>query len=315
MEEVFCQSVEAQICAGGLQVLRTFMRELVDLPGSLIQAHWRAHRMERENMKKRPAEHPDRPGAEHRQPGSWEAAILAGLPHLLMGLLMGTGLLINPDHQESFQTVAAITGVILAFVVMGILAAAWRRSWPTWSASWYLYGTWVVLAALELGIEALNLEESWRYTNGLFFGWIFTCIVGYFAILTRSRLHGLLSVLFLFPLLGIMYLEFIPDAIEGWLAICLGILAGLTAGVVVRCRDFRIGFGAALGLNLIAGLLLAYVGEYQMKDLPGNMPAHIPNPGNFLDLLALYSLFGLGVIAIPFILRGLVGFTRRNLMP
>ena len=126
-------------------------------------------------------------------------------------------------------------------------------------------------------------------------------------------LHGLLSVAFLFPLLGVMFLEFIPNPIEGWLAIGLGLLTALTVATIVRGGDLRIGLWLVLGINIIAGLSLAYVSEYQMKDLPTGIPTHIPKFGNFLELLTLYSIFGLGMVALPFILRSVWNFGKRKL--
>jgi hypothetical protein len=250
---------------------------------------------------------------EERQPGTWGMAFLAGLPHLLMGLLIGVGKLgIFHTYQVS-QTGNAIIGIGLALLVIGMLVYAWRRGWPLWSASWYLYGTWVSLATIGLAIESLNLEDSWRYTNATFIGWILLCIVGYVVILSKSKLHGLLSVAFLFPMLSVLMLEFIPNPIEGWLAIGVGLLAALAAGTIVHVGEFRLALGLLLGLNLAVGLACAYVSEYKMLDLPPGIPAHVPKLGNFFGTLALYAVFGLGIIALPFILRGLWNIGRRKL--
>ena len=251
--------------------------------------------------------------SEDHQPGTWGAAFLAGLPHLLMGLLIGLGKLSVFDVYETSQVTPVIIGVTLALLVAAMLIFAGRRGWPLWSASWYLYGTWVTIAIIGLTIESLDLEESWRYTNALFFGWVFLCIIGYFVVLSKSKLHGLLSVAFLFPLLGVMFLEFIPNPIEGWLAIGLGLLIALSAGTIVKLGEFRSELWFVLGVNAIAGLSLAYVGEYQIKELPPNIPAHVPKFSNFLEILALYCIFALGIIALPFLLRGLWNFGRRKL--
>jgi len=240
-----------------------------------------------------------------RQPGTWVGAILASLPNLLMGLLIGLGKLSVYDINATSQTIYSIIAIGLAILVVGVLLFAWRRGWPLWSASWYLYGAWVTFATISLTVENLNLEESWRYTNALFLICILSCIVGYFALLQKSKLHGLLSVAFLFPLLGLMFVEFVPNPIEGWLSIGLSLLAALVVGATVRIGDFRIGLGLVLGLNLIAGLSIAYISEYQMLDLPAGASPHIPQFGSFLQLLGFYAIFGLGVIAIPFILRGM----------
>lgn len=286
-----------------------FARELRDFPRNLIYQYWLAIR--RENDPMATLRESNNIQNEDHQPGTWVAAFLAGFPHLLMGLLIGLSKLSVFDVYESSQIFSMIIGVSLAILVAVMLIFAWSRGWPTWSASWYLYGTWVTIAIIGLTIERLNLDESWRYTNAMFFGWVLLCIFGYFLILSKSKLHGLLSVAFLFPLLGVLFLEFVPNPIEGWLAIGLGLLAAATAAAVIRIGKFRIGLGLVLGLNLIAGLSIAYISEYKMLDLPPLAPAHVPQFDRFLMNLLLYTIFGLGVVAIPFILRGLWKLSKR----
>jgi len=177
-----------------------------------------------------------------------------------------------------------------------------------------MYGTWVVLVIIGLGIEKLNLQESWRYTNFLFISWIFLCIVGYFYLHLKSPIKGLLAVAFLFPFLGILSLEFIPNPIEGWLTFGLGTITAVTAGIIVRRGSFRFTLIMVLVVSAIAGILLAYVGEYQIKDLPTGIPAHIPHFSNFLKLLSIYGLIGMGIIAIPLILGGFWHFVKPKLI-
>jgi hypothetical protein len=316
MQTVFSQAIAEHTRDGNGKTMVFYLREIRDFPGSLLRQHWSAIKKEVPPMipvSETNGQNPSKPVSAEREPGTWGASTLAGLPHLLMGLLIGAGKLGIFDIYQVSQTSTAIIGIGLALLVMGMLFFAWRHSWPLWSASWYLYGTWVVLAILGLGLESLNLEGSWRYTNAIFLGWILLCIVGYFIILSKSKLHGVLSVAFLFPFLGIMFLEFIPNPIEGWMAIGLGLLTALTIGAIIRLGEFLSGLWLVLGVNLIAGLSLAYVGEYQIKDLPPNIPAHIPKFGNFLELMMLYSIFGMGIVALPFLLRGLWNFARRKL--
>jgi len=237
-------------------------------------------------------------------PGSWKAAFLAGLPHILMGLLIGIGKLLTTTTPRPSQTMSIIAGVSLMGLVVVVLLFAWRRGWPLWSASWYGYGTWTAMVLISFVISQLELDEDWRYSNALFLGWIGLCIIGYFYILSKDRLKALLAVAFLFPMLGIMFLEFVPDPIEGWLAIGLGLLTTLTAGAIVRLGHFPIGLRLALGVNLINGLSLAYVGEYQASDLPPGIP-HTPTFSNFAELLTLYLVPAFGLIGGPLLLRSL----------
>lgn len=197
MRAVLLQAVEERAGIGG--ILAIFLRELRDLPGNVLRLYGSS--VKRRQIAVLDSEHvqPSASSAAERQPGSWGAAILAGLPHLLIGLLFAAGRFGTLDIYEVSQTGNLILGIGLALLVIGVLIVAWRCGWPLWSASWYLYGTWLTLAVVGLTIESPDLEDSWRYTNVLFIAWILLCICGYFVILTRSKLHGLLSVAFLFP--------------------------------------------------------------------------------------------------------------------
>lgn len=313
MRAVFTQAIEEHLTIRSLLIF--LLRELKDLPGSLLIQHWLAFKKEEPPMTAISASEdlPQTQMAELRQPGTVKAAFLAGLPHLIMGLLIGLGKLGFLDSFQDSLYGGAIIGIGLALLVFTVLIFAWRRGWPLWSASWYLYGTWVVIAIIGLTIETLDLQDAWRYTNALTFGWILLCILGYFAIVAKSRLHGLLSIAFLFPVLGVLFLEFIPNPIEGWLAIGLGLLAALAAGVIVRIGEFRLALAIVLSINLFSGIALAYVSEYQMQDIPRGIPVHVPKFSSFLELFAVYCVVALGVVLIPFILRGLWNFGRRKL--
>jgi hypothetical protein len=252
-------------------------------------------------------------GHPEPRPGSWKAAFLAGLPHILMGLLIGIGKSLTTATTSS-QTMSIIAGVSLMGLVVVVLFFAWRRGWPLWSASWYGYGTWAAMALISFVISQLELDEDWRYSNALFLGWIGLCIIGYFYILSKDRLKALLAVAFLFPMLGIMFLEFVPDFIEGWLAIGLGLLTTLTAGAIVRLGDFPIGLRLALGVNFVNGMALAYVGEYQASDLPPGIP-HTPSFSNFAELLTLYLVLAFGLIGGPLLLWSLWNSAMNRVQP
>jgi hypothetical protein len=248
------------------------------------------------------------------QPGSWGAAFLGGLPHLLMGLLIGIGKLLSTTTYQLSGTISFIVGISLALLVATMLTYAWRRGWPLWSASWYGYGLWVFMAIAAYGISELNLHESWRYTNILFLGWLALWGIGYLYLFFHDQLRALLAIFFFIPLLGVMMLEFIPNAIEGWLAIALGVLTALTAATIIRLGSYRITLGLVIGVNLVAVFTLAYIGEYQIKDLPPNIPAHTPKLSNFFELLAFYTFLALILMGTPFLIQSLVNFGRRKLL-
>jgi hypothetical protein len=299
------------------KVLIPFLRELKDLPGSLIRQYWAVTqtiiRKENTTIDAISSSNDDQSRDSDRQPITWRMTFLAGLPHLIMGMLIGVGKLGILEVYQVEETSNPIIGISLSLLVISILIFAWLRSWPLWSASWFFYGTWVSFGVIALTIENLNLEDSWRYTNILFLIWITICILGYFLLLAKSKMYGLLSVACLFPLLSITLFEFIPNPIEGWFAIGVGLLSAFTAGMIIRVGIFRNALAIVLGLNITVGLTWAYISEYKMLDLPSGIPAHIPRFLSFLQYLAVYSIFGIGVIAIPFLLRGLWYFGKRKL--
>lgn len=222
-----------------------------------------------------------------------------------MGLLIGASRILSAATTHPSQTMSIVAGGSLIGLVVIVLWFAWRRGWPLWSASWYGYGTWTVMALISFVSSQLELDEEWRFGYGLFVSWIGVCIIGYLYILSKDQLRALLTVAFLFPMLGIAFLEFVPAFIEGWLAIGLGLLTALTAGAIVRLEDLHIGLLLAFGTNLVTGLALAYVGEYQASDLPAHI-YHAPTSSNFAELLTLYSIVTLGIIGGPLLLRSLV---------
>ena len=101
--------------------------------------------------------------------------------------------------------------------------------------------------------------------------------------------------------------------LEGWFALVVGFSAALAAGYIARVGSFRSSLILVLGFNLAVGLAWAFISEYRMLDLPTGIPAHVPKFSNFLGYLTIYSIFGLGIVAIPFIFRGLWNIGRRKL--
>lgn len=317
MQKVFAQIIEERSTTGNAKTLIFCLREMKDLPGSLYRQHWVETREEGSQMSNvsetnQTAQYtPDT--AEH-PPGSWGAACLAGLPHLLIPLIGVGKLLANYRIYQFSQNALAALGISLGLLVAIILLYAWRQKWPLWSASWYGYSLFILLAISTYVIVELDFNQSWRCTNALFLGWIAVWGIGYLYLFFRDRLRALLTIFFLIPLLGVMMLEFIPDPIEGWLAVSVGLLSALTAVTIVRLGSYRVTLGLVIGVNLIAALVLAYIGEYKLLDLPTNAPPHTPQFLNFLALLTLYTLIALILMGTPYLIQGLVNFGKRKLL-
>jgi hypothetical protein len=83
--------------------------------------------------------------------------------------------------------------------------------------------------------------------------------------------------------------------------------------LIVRKGEFLPALGLIIGLNFAVGIAWAYIGEYKMLDLPPGIPAHAPSFSRFLMMLSLYSLISLGVVALPFVLRGIWVFGNKKI--
>lgn len=79
--------------------------------------------------------------------------------------------------------------------------------------------------------------------------------------------------------MGVTFLEFVPNPLEGWPAIGPGLLTALAAGAILRLGDFRVALRIVLSVNVGAGVV-----------------------------------FALGVIAGPPLLRGLWNLGKRTLL-
>ena len=317
MQKVFAQAIEDRSREGIVKTLVFCIREIKDLPGSLYSQHRVETRKEGSRMSavsETNQINQQTASTTKHHPGSWGAAILAGLPHLLIPLIGVANFLHNGGFYQFSQNALAALGISLGLLVAIILLYAWRQKWPLWSASWYSYGLFILMAISTYVIVELDFNQSWRYTNALFLGWIAVWGIGYLYLFFRDRLRALLTIFFLIPLLGVMMLEFIPDPIEGWLAVSLGLLTALTAATIVRLGSYRVTLGLVIGVNLIAALVLAYIGEYKLLDLPPNAPPHTPQFLNFLALLTLYTLVALILMGTPYLIQGVINLGRRKLL-
>jgi len=315
MQSVFDQALMEHARNNFLRVLAFCLLEIKDFPANVLRQHWQGiwNKGGKMSTISEPIHHLGTPSQKVvHQSGDWRSAFLAGLPHFLVGLIGAIGKIYGSGAYPLYTPIATAIAIALMLLVVGLLLYAWRTHWPLWSASWYMHGAWIVIVILSLGIERLNLEESWRYTNLLLPIWIGACVVGYFLILSRDRLKGLLAIAFVFPFIGLGSLEFIPNSFEAWLAIVVSALVALAAAAVVRLGGFHTALVTVLGANALAGLMLAYTSEYQLKDLPSGAPAHIPQFSGFLALLGLYLLIGVGVVSLPFLVQGLWRFGKRG---
>lgn len=207
---------------------------------------------------------------------SWGEVALAVLSFLLVllgeglpKLLVESGLLAYEDAGMRIWTVGLSIVLVASLLVVFVLA--WRRRWPPWSATWYLFFT-IPLLLLAFGLWSWLWLGRLDFTitqEEVMFVWVPLLIAVLLYLVTRLHpLRGLLAALPVIYLLWRPNLEFVPDAIELAILIPSILLICLAIAFVLRRGDWRLGLYAILGMNLGVGALFAYVGIYHGGTLP-----------------------------------------------
>jgi len=128
MQAVFLQAVNQAREDSSWTVLRLLWRELHDFPTNLYHQYQEKTLERRGQMNLIPER--NQPSSitstKEIQTGTWKDAVLAGLPHFMMGLCMGSAKLLSQEIYQNSQFVSAVVIVILAFLVVMMLFTAYR---------------------------------------------------------------------------------------------------------------------------------------------------------------------------------------------
>jgi hypothetical protein len=300
MRDIFRQKSGEAILHGWRGLAAICLRELLDLPGVLAWLYKAKLRELRTMNGQRIGSSITwfRPDGER---GSWKSAFLSGLPHLLIALGTGGSRLLQsymlPEVQQGDQRIVTFSLILFCTIIIAALFYAWRHSWPRWSGSWISYGMWMGMATLFLTADKLGLLDDWRVSNTLVLGMLAVVVVSYLLLMWRDTLMGLLAAFILFPMYSPSFLEFVPDQVDGMVYIGFGLLTALGAMGLVRLGDWRVGLILALGVNILAGISLSYVGVYQAVEVPAG--TFSPSLVEMVVYLAGYILVSTLLIAGP----------------
>jgi hypothetical protein len=207
---------------------------------------------------------------------SWGEVILAALPFLLIMparglpmLLVKLGLLTWEDAGMRILNTTLI--VVLVACLLAIFILAWRRKWPGWSATWYLF---FCIPPLLLVVGLLNLltqgqlELTISQDVVMYIGFPLFVAVLLYAVTRLDPLRGLLAALPVIYLLWTPNMEFVPDSIELPIEIASILLVCLAVAFALRRGDWRQGLYAILAMNLVVGAMYSYAGIYYGGTLP-----------------------------------------------
>jgi len=202
-----------------------------------------------------------KPSIENRsQPGTWQEALLAGLPHLFIAaLLLVVTFIPYITEDTSSQKVFEITSLVFAWSVVGVLIIvfiiAWRKGWPRWSASYYFY------MFLALAAPLLILFQGQGYMI-LYFVYTIVLVLWIYAVTQRDVIKGLLFITPVAILSWWLVLEFIPSAIRNPLQVGMLLVTAFSAILIARFSDWKKGIWIIIGSCMLVGLPISYFRTY-----------------------------------------------------
>jgi hypothetical protein len=302
MEAVFAEALAGTAAQGWASLASLLLRELRDWPGALLRAHWYALKKEKMmggNMESTVFSSDVPPTLEDRHaPVPWREALLAGLPHALVALIIlavGVGRPIMPSPRQVYSVIEIVLGATFILSVVVAMVVAWRRGWPRWSASWFAYAFLLLMFPLGSVLDQWKVPlGSWRLMlllPGVYFRLLvpLLLVAMLYASVLRNRLKVLLIVLSLMPLSWGLVLEFTSYPIRLVVMFVAWLCVALVAVLIARSGSARIGVWMVLALTLVVGLAYTYIRTYYVQ-FPPDAPEHYRLPPTLLDWLNRFAL-------------------------
>lgn len=289
MHSAFAEAMDASRADKAGAKLRLLGRELQDLPGSLLH-EWRDREGEMQTSANEPIIGADSVWSSGKRaaPPGWGQAFLGALPYVLILILDALPRLLvwaGVFGQESvgMQMLNIALAVLFGGTFVLALVLAWRRRWPLWSASWYLFFAVLPLGWLHWLLSTLLPGQVSSTLSGIEVYLVIPLLMaGLLYWVTRlDRLRGALAALPILYLLWFPNMEqtpghIIPPQIEILIkAGSLGLIS-LMIMLIIRYGDWRTGLWAILATTLAVGLQFSYAGIYHGGTLPFTAPG--PNP-------------------------------------
>jgi hypothetical protein len=237
---------------GRFAVLGVCLRELGDFPAALLRLSGSDLIPEIEPFQE----------ACKDVPGTWKAALAAGLPHLLftLSIYMPTATMyalgLSSGERPSQVTFWMLSGVILLF--------AWIGDWPRWSSSWIGYA----LVWLLDRIAATSPPGALAYV--MVAAWLLLGIIILLKLARRDWLSGLLAVLPIAPMwVWWLGMETVGGLLgKAMLYTSIGLMVCLAVALIVRSGRWQTAVLLLLAVMLAAGMPFSYNGKVHSPLLP-----------------------------------------------
>ena len=97
----------------------------------------------------------------------WGASFMAGLPHLLIGIIIVISEVINGVIGVNMNMSGYIFGISITLLLLGVLIFSIYKGWKRWIATWIIYMFIFTIMLLSVAANALSplIQEnnSWVY--------------------------------------------------------------------------------------------------------------------------------------------------------
>lgn len=261
------------------------LRELLDLPSSLLYQYWRVFQRREARMSnwigldnlldEQFAIDEDTPPAATRKD-----MMLAVVPFILLAIFTSLPqLLVLADlttwGSRALEILSIVIGVFFVLLFLGGLIIAWRADWPRWSASWYLFfGVLLISPLIILSNYFEDVSRAAEIFNEAAAFFLLPVLIAWFLyrVTRQDPIKGLLVVLPLVVLIWTPNMEFVPDHIEAPITMAALIIAALAAAAIFKLGDWRISLWLLMLVVALVGLLFSYAGIYHGGSLPFSAP-------------------------------------------
>jgi hypothetical protein len=205
----------------------------------------------------------------------WRSSLMAGLPHLLIAMMIIGSEILYSISGGNGQIVNIIFLIGISILGLSLIVYSRFKGWKTWSASWlvYIFGISVTLLSLAANALPHNIIKN----NNLVYEaqtLVIPLALAYllYKITCKDRLWGLLAAIPPTVIIWTFSLEFVPSLQKSLAWEWIFILAFTASVLMMRTKTFSIALFLAMAVPVLGGLPFVYLGVYQGGTLPFSEP-------------------------------------------
>jgi hypothetical protein len=205
----------------------------------------------------------------------WGASFMAGLPHLLIGVIIVSTEVVYQLSRMTQNVFSIFFVAIFSLFLIGVVIYNRSKGWKSWAASWIVY--MFIMAILILSQVANAIPHSIIKNNA----WvseaqtlILPLVLAYllYKIACKDRLWGLLAAVVPMAMFWFLFLEFVPTLQKAMAWMWIMFLAFIATVLMLRTKRFSTALLLAMAVPVLGGFPFTYLGVYMGGSLPFSEP-------------------------------------------